>query len=233
MIKVKVYNEKGEVQKEVDLNPVIFGVKANPTLIHQVIVAMMNNQRNVYAHVKDRGEVRGGGIKPWRQKGTGRARHGSIRSPIWIGGGVTFGPSPNRNFSQKINKKMRRKALLMLLSDKVNDNNLVLIDKLEATEYKTKRFASMIKNLKLDGSLLIVNDKIDDKFIKSINNLPRTEIIEARNLNALAVAKYRKVLMSEAALEVLNTMNLGKLKSEKNIDGKVDVDKVDKKLRKL
>ena len=147
-LKYDMYSQAGEKIKQVDLEPAIFGVELNNTLIHQAAVAQMSNARKVLAHTKDRSEVRGGGKKPWRQKGTGRARHGSNRSPIWIGGGVTFGPTKDRNFSKKINKKMKSKALLMCLSDRVNDKNLVLIDQLTIKDNKTKEFVNIIKNLK-------------------------------------------------------------------------------------
>jgi len=146
-IKLNVYNQQSELIGEMDLNPKIFNVKANPALVHQAVVAQMANERQVLAHTKGRGEVRGGGRKPWQQKGTGRARHGSIRSPIWRGGGVTFGPTKERNFKQKINQKMKQKALLAVLSDKVANKKLVVLDKLELTEYKTKKFDQIISGL--------------------------------------------------------------------------------------
>ena len=144
----KVHNQIGEVVKEVKLNPTVFEVKINEPLIHQVAVAQLANARVAIAHTKNKGEVRGGGKKPWRQKGTGRARHGSIRSPLWKGGGVTFGPRNTRNFSQKINKKMKKAALFSCLSDKAKQKTLMLLDKLELTETKTKEFAKIILNLK-------------------------------------------------------------------------------------
>jgi len=146
-IAIKIYNQKAEAVGEMKLSDKVFAVKASQALVHQAMVTQMANQRQVLAHTKDRSEVRGGGKKPWRQKGTGRARAGSIRSPIWKGGGVTFGPTKDRNFSKKINKKMRQKAMLMVLSDRVINNNLVILDKLEMEEYKTKKFDEMLKNL--------------------------------------------------------------------------------------
>ncbi|MCK4554466.1 50S ribosomal protein L4, partial [Candidatus Parcubacteria bacterium] len=116
-ISVKIYNQKAEAVGDIKLSDKVFGVKANEPLVHQAMVAQMSNERQVLAHTKDRSEVRGGGRKPWKQKGTGRARAGSIRSPIWKGGGVTFGPRKDRNFSKNINKKMKQNAMLMVLSD--------------------------------------------------------------------------------------------------------------------
>ena len=147
IMKYPVYNTSGEEVKQAELNPAIFGVKVKKELVHQVAMAQMNNARPVLAHTKDRSEVRGGGRKPWKQKGTGRARHGSTRSPLWAGGGVTFGPTKDRNFTQKINKKMKRKALFMCLSDRVKDSNLILLDKLELAAAKTREMDKLLRNL--------------------------------------------------------------------------------------
>ncbi len=149
MAKATVYNQMGEKVKEVDLNPKVFGLEIKPELIQQAVVSQQANQRQNLAHTKDRGEVRGGGRKPWRQKGTGRARHGSIRSPLWRGGGITFGPTKNQNYSLKINKKAKRKAILMSLSDKATNQKIILLDKLELEEAKTKKFFKILLNLKL------------------------------------------------------------------------------------
>lgn len=151
-IKIKVYNQNAEAAGEIELSPKVFGMKVNNDLVHQAVVAQMANERQVIAHTKDRSEVRGGGKKPWRQKGTGRARHGSSRSPIWIGGGVTFGPRNDRNFKKRINKKMKQNAMLMVLSDKAAGNNFIILDKLEATEYKTKIFNKIISGF--EGKVL-------------------------------------------------------------------------------
>jgi len=148
-MKATVYNIKGVEVKEVDLDPAIFSVKVKPELVQQAVVVSQANKRQVLAHAKDRSEVAGGGRKPWRQKGTGRARHGSNRSPIWRGGGITFGPTRSRNFSLKINKKAKRKALLMSLSDKAANGKIILLDKLELEEAKTKKFFEILRNLKL------------------------------------------------------------------------------------
>ena len=144
-IKIKLYNQKAEEVGEERLDEAIFGVKVNPVLVHQAVIAQKANSRSVLAHTKDRSQVRGGGRKPWRQKGTGRARAGSTRSPIWIGGGVTFGPIKARNFSQKINKKMKQKALLMALSDRVKHEKMVLVDKIKIDKIKTKKMAGILK----------------------------------------------------------------------------------------
>ena len=147
MIKIPVYNEEGKVIGQEKLDPEIFGLESKPDLIHQTVVSLMANQRHPFAHTKARSEVRGGGKKPWRQKGTGRARAGTIRSPLWKGGGVTFGPDKNRNYSQKINRKIKRQVLLMCLSDKVKEERLYVLDKLEMPEIKTKKFVQILFKL--------------------------------------------------------------------------------------
>ncbi len=147
-IKYDFYAQDGKPLGQLELKADIFAVQPNPTLIHQAVITQLANARKVIAHTKDRSEVSGGGRKPWRQKGTGRARHGSIRSPLWIGGGVTFGPTKERNFSQKINKKMKRKAIFMALTDRLQNNQLIILDKLELKESKTKEFVELVKNLK-------------------------------------------------------------------------------------
>ena len=146
-IKIPIYNQKAEESGGHELSDKIFGAKINEGLIHQAVVAQMGNERQVLAHTKDRSEVRGGGKKPWKQKGTGRARAGSSRSPIWIGGGVTFGPLKTRNFSKKINKKMKQAALFGVLSDKVLSKNFVILDKFEIKEYNTEKFNNILEKL--------------------------------------------------------------------------------------
>lgn len=204
MQKVKVYNMKGEVTGEENLDPDIFGVETKVGLIHQAVLAQMANRRQILAHTKNRGEVRGGGIKPWRQKGTGRARQGSIRSPLWVGGGVVFGPTKNRNFKQKINKKMRRKALLMCLSDRARDEKIVIIDKLEMDSFKTKKFLEVLNTLpnKEKKTLLVLvgNDK---KIVKSAANLPYVKTIEARGLNTADVLNYDYLMIPVESLRAM------------------------------
>ena len=136
-MKTDLYNQAGEIINQVELPDQVFGLKINSDLLYQAVMAQLGNSRQVLAHTKGRSEVRGGGKKPWRQKGTGRARHGSIRSPIWKGGGVTFGPTKERNFSKTINKKMKRKALFMALSSKVTDQQLMVFDHLSIEKPKT------------------------------------------------------------------------------------------------
>ena len=220
-ISIKIYNQEAESIGELKLADKVFGVKASEALVHQAICAQMGNERQVLAHTKDRSEVRGGGKKPWRQKGTGRARAGSSRSPIWIGGGVTFGPRKDRNFKKDINRKMKQKAMLIVLSDRVRNNNLAVLDKLEIAEFKTKAFDAILEKLegrlasktarrsedkeqknkktkKQRRSILIINDKKDDKAKYSGRNLAGVKIINLNNINILDLLKYRNVVLTKA-----------------------------------
>jgi len=210
-LKVKVYNQQAEAIGEMELSPKVFGVKANAALVHQAVVTQMANERKVIAHTKDRSEVRGGGRKPWKQKGTGRARAGSSRSPIWIGGGVTFGPRNDRNFKMRINKKMKRQALLMALSDKVANDCLVVLDKLEMQEFKTKVFKSIIEKLEKQAvkaenkkpSWLIMVDQADEKLNYSARNLTGVKLINLDNINLVDLLKYKDLLLTKATVEKL------------------------------
>ncbi len=196
-----VYNQKGEEVSKTDLPEEIFGLEVNNDLVHQAAVAQMANSRKAIAHTKDRSEKRGGGRKPWRQKGTGRARHGSIRSPIWKGGGVTFGPTKERVFSKKVNRKVKRKALCMVLSSKVKDKELVLIDNLEISEIKTKKMSQFIINLSekikkdLNKGMLIISSKKDEKISRVSRNIPRIKVIGADNLNILDILSHRYLMI--------------------------------------
>jgi large subunit ribosomal protein L4 len=208
-VKIKVYNQKAEGVGELELPSKIFGVKANSDLIHQAIVTQMANEREVLAHVKTRAEVRGGGKKPWKQKGTGRARAGSSRSPLWIGGGVIFGPRKDRNFSKKLNKKMKQKALLMSISDKIANDVVVVLDKFELAEIKTKAFNNIISAVEKNvlktnrRSMLLINDAKDDVVIRSGRNLKGLEIINIDNINILDVLKYKNLLLTESVIKKL------------------------------
>lgn len=205
MPSVNTYNMEGKKIGTATLPPEIFDVKMNTDLVHQAVVAQLANSRQKLAHTKDRGEVRGGGIKPWRQKGTGRARHGSIRSPIWRGGGVTFGPTKERIFKKKINKKMKRKALFMVLTSKVKDDELVLLDKLEIKEPKTKLMAKVLEKLleKKQKSALVVIPKKDENIIKANRNIPYIKILRADSLNVLDLLSFKYLLMPKEAIKVI------------------------------
>jgi len=206
-LKTQVYNQAAEVVKELELSVKVFGVKANNELLYQAVIAQQANQRQVLAHTKDRSEVRGGGKKPWKQKGTGRARVGSSRSPIWIGGGVTFGPTKDRNFKKKINQKMKQKAMFMALSDKLASQSLVVIDSLQLADFKTKKFNTIISSLEKKvwpqerRDLLIIDDLRDEKVKYSGRNLPNVKIINLENINLLDLLNYKKLLLTEGVVK--------------------------------
>lgn len=205
-IKVKVYNQSAAPIKDLELSAKIFGMKANADLLHQAVITQQANERQVLAHTKDRSEVRGGGKKPWKQKGTGRARVGSSRSPLWVGGGVTFGPTKDRNFSMKMNKKMRQKAIMMCLSDKIAQSSLVIIDTLKMEEFKTKQFNAMLAAFEKDvlpadrRSLLVINGEKDEKARYSGRNLKGVTIINPENINIVDLITSRQVLMTEEGI---------------------------------
>jgi len=203
MAKVKVYNLDGKEIEQMDLDPKIFEIQPNPALVHQVVEVQRANSRLKLAHTKTKGEVRGGGKKPWRQKGTGRARHGSIRSPLWIGGGITFGPRTEREFSKKINKKMRKKALFMSLSDKVKENNFIVVDNLTLPEIKTKKFYNILKKLPMKGasSTLVVLKAKDENINKSARNIKKIKTILADSLNVYDILKYNFLLIDKEGVK--------------------------------
>lgn len=204
MAEVKVYNWQGKDAGTMMVPDALFAVAANPNVIHDVIVAQDANSRVVLAHVKDRSEVSGGGKKPWKQKGTGRARHGSSRSPIWVGGGVTHGPQANRNFETKLNKKTKRAALAMVLSDKLQDGAFVAVEDFSFPEAKTKFAAAMRKALPgAEGSALLVLTKEDAVARRAMRNLPKTGVILAHSLNVRDAAKYRTIVASKAAIATM------------------------------
>lgn len=213
-MKVALYNQAGEGTGTVELPDRIFNIAPNPDLIHQAIVAQFGNSRQILAHTKGRGEVRGGGKKPWRQKGTGRARHGSIRSPIWKGGGVAFGPTKERNFSRKINKSAKQKALFMVLSAKVKDKKFLVLDDLKFEKGKTKeagRFFDAISS-KFDGykkekkkrdSVLLVTGNDNSDIRKATRNLPFAGSIGAKSLNVVDILSYKYLLILKNTISVI------------------------------
>lgn len=202
-----VFDQSGKEVSSINLPTEIFGVKINTDLISQAIAAQMANARRSIAHSKDRSEVRGGGKKPWRQKGTGRARHASIRSPLWRGGGVTFGPRKERNFSVKINKKMKRQALLMVLSGKARDKELVILDDLKLEQAKTKIMAEMIKKINLGAKkdlfkgAMIVLSKKDELAERAIRNLPKILTMGVGSLNVVDLLSVKYLVMTKNAVE--------------------------------
>lgn len=201
---IEVYNQVGEKIGTTRLSAKIFGIKPKPELIHQVVVAMQANLRKPLAHTKTRGEVRGGGRKPWRQKGTGRARAGSIRSPIWRGGGIVFGPRKERSYKKKINRKVRKLALKMVLSDKFSNKKIIVLDKLELPEIKTKKIEEIFKKLpnKKEKTLLALEKK-DEKIFLSSRNVPYLKPTLANNLNLLDLLDYQYFLTTKSSIKKL------------------------------
>ncbi len=222
-MKTIIYNQKGEKVEEIDLPEEIFEVKMNNDLIHQVAVSQMANRRKNIAHTKDRGEVSGGGKKPWPQKHMGKARHGSIRSPLWRKGGITFGPRKEKNFKKTIPVKMKRKALFMAMSAKIKNNFLFILDKLKLDVPKTKLMAEIILNLKTKilnlsngkkGSVLLVFPEIDKKLILAARNLQEVKTIQAKDLNCLDVLSFKYLVMPKDSVKVIEE-TFGKTKNEK------------------
>ena len=214
-MKYPVFNQQGKEAGQVLLSKEIFDLKMEPDLVYQVVTSQLSNRRQILAKAKTRGEVSGGGRKPWRQKGTGRARHGSIRSPLWKGGGVTFGPTTNRNFKRKINKKMRRKALFIILSAKAKNKSLLVLDDLKIEEPKTKLMMVIVNKIKSilipekeakstkKESLLLVLSKKDNNIIKASRNIAGVETMLAKDLNGLDLLSFKYLVMPEGALSVI------------------------------
>ena len=202
-MKVNIYDKEGKEMAQTVLPKEIFGLEMNSVLVHQVAVAQSANRRQVIAHTKGRGDVRGGGIKPWRQKGTGRARHGSRRSPLWIGGGTTFGPTKERNFKETISRKMRRKALFIVLSAKAKDNSLFVLDDLMIESPKTKLIAQILNKLPIKGSCLIILPKKDEKLERAASNLKNTGIIGAKDLNVMDLLSYKYAVLPKEGIKVI------------------------------
>jgi large subunit ribosomal protein L4 len=215
-MKTPIYNIKGKEVDKIDLPGQIFELPWNRDLVHQVVTTMMTNARQPIAHTKNRGEVRGGGKKPWKQKGTGRARHGSNRSPIWIGGGVTFGPRNEKDYARKINKKVKAKALATILSRKFKDNEIIFIDSLDLNEPKAKEAKNRISSLatiagfeklatKRKNTALISISKKDNNIKKSFSNFGNFMTEEVRNINPVDLMNYKYVVFvnPEETIKVL------------------------------
>ncbi|MDD5040350.1 MAG: 50S ribosomal protein L4 [Patescibacteria group bacterium] len=206
MSNAALYSQDGKKIREITLEPKLFDVPVRPVVVQQVVKAQLANRRQPIAHAKDRSEVRGGGKKPWRQKGTGRARHGSIRSPLWKGGGVTFGPSNERNFSMKVNKKARRTALLMSLSDKAARKRIIVLDKLSLPKIKTSALQAILNKLPIKRTALLVIPKNDSVIIKSARNIPSVYLISADSLNVYDVLRHDYLVVLEQSLAVMIKM---------------------------
>ena len=206
-MKVKVYNIEGKETGEMNLSDRIFGVKVKPEVVHGVFTAQNNNQREPWADTKNRGEVSGGGKKPWPQKGTGRARHGSIRSPIWKGGGVAFGPLSIRNYKEKINKKTKRLALKMCLSDRVQNNALLVVEDFNFSEPKTKVFVNLLKALPVKAkSFLLLTPGKNETVLRMTKNLKSVKTVRAEDISVMDLLSKAMVLTSKAGVEKLETV---------------------------
>ena len=202
-MKTKVYNLEGKSVSDIELNETVFGLKANNDLVHQVFVALMANKRQVLADTKTRGERAGSGIKPWKQKGTGRARIGSVRAPHWKKGGVAFGPTSDRNFKKKINKKMNIKAILTVLSGKLKDGEIKIIEKFDFKENKTKEMSQALKNLEIKGKALLGFSEKERKFMLASRNLKSIKNIFIGQLNVLDMLNNKNLIISKESVEYL------------------------------
>lgn len=203
MAKAKVYNLEGKETGSIELADAVFGLPENNDLVHQVYVSLTANQRQVLADTKNRGERSGSGIKPWAQKGTGRARVGSLRTPTWRGGGIAFGPRSDRNFKKKINRKMNAKAIALVLSGKLKDEELVVVDKLDFKEKKTKKMAEALKKLNLKGKVLMAFADAEKEMELASRNLVKVTNISLRQLNVLDMLNNKNLVLSKDAVKFL------------------------------
>jgi large subunit ribosomal protein L4 len=196
---VALYNISGAQVGEIELSETVFGIEPNTHVLHEAVVMQQASLRQGTHKVKTRAEVRGGGRKPWKQKGTGRARQGSIRSPQWKGGGVVFGPTP-RSYGYKLPKKVRRLAIKSALSSKVLDNSVIVLDQLSLAQPKTKEFAAILKNLNVVSKTLVVTSSFDDNVALSTRNIPGVKFLTAEGLNVLDVMVYDKLIITKDAV---------------------------------
>ena len=202
MPKVTLYKQDGSTAGEVELNEAVFGIEPNESVIFDAVIMQRASLRQGTHAVKNRSAVRGGGRKPWRQKGTGRARQGSTRSPQWVGGGVVFGPTP-RSYSYKLPRKVRRLALHSVLSQKVQENNLVVVDALNFHAPKTKEFKAVLAGLNVSEKTLLILEGDNANTYLSARNIPNVKVIDDYNVNVLDVVTYDKVIITKAALSTV------------------------------
>lgn len=201
MAKVSVYNMEGNEVGSMELSDAVFGAKISEHLVHMAVVQYLANKRQGTQKAKTRAEVRGGGRKPWKQKGTGHARQGSIRAPQWKGGGVVFAPTP-RDYSFKMNKKEKRAALKSVLTSKVNDSKFIVLDELKLDEIKTKRFVEILNNLKVQKALVVLNDT-DQNVILSARNVPKVKTAQTNTINVYDILKYDTVVITKDAVATI------------------------------
>src|SRR5690606_30112400 len=200
MPKVSLYNQTGSTIGEIELNDSVFGIEPNKTVVFDAVIMQRASLRQGTHKTKIRSEVAGGGRKPWRQKGTGRARQGSIRSPQWRGGGTVFGPTP-RSYAYKLPKKVRRLAIKSALSTKVIDNEMIVLDQLSLEAPKTKEFIAILNNLKVDGKALVVSAGMEDNIMLSSRNIPGIKYVAADGINVLDVLSYDKLIITKEAVQ--------------------------------
>jgi len=200
MPKVTLFNQTGSQVGDIELNESIFGIEPNNHVLFEAIIMQRASLRQGTHKVKNRSEVAGGGRKPWKQKGTGRARKGSIRSPQWRGGGVVFGPTP-RSYAYKLPKKVRRLAIKSALSAKALEENILVLESLSFEAPKTKEFVAVLKNLSVDTKTLVVTDGLDEKVALSARNIPGVTVVEADGLNVLDVVSHNKLILTKSAVE--------------------------------
>lgn len=227
-METKIYNQEGKEAGKINLSESVFNVSWNADLIHQVVVGMQANARVAIAHTKMRGEVRGGGKKPWKQKGTGRARHGSSRSPIWRGGGVAFGPRNDRNFAKKINRKMRTKALYSVLTRKFKEGEILFVDTLSFDAPKTALAKKVLMSLatikgfealnakKYNTAYIALAEK-DMNIQKSFSNFKNVRVSETRNLNPVEALRYKYIIMTSPKESMQELENRSKVSTEKEV----------------
>jgi large subunit ribosomal protein L4 len=208
MSNITIHNISGQAVGEIALKDEIFAIRPNTAVLHEKVLAQLANRRSGTASTKTRAFVRGGGAKPWRQKGTGRARVGSNRSPLWVGGAVLFGPLP-RSYRQSFNKTKTELALKSALATRAKDKAIMVLDNLDFPEIKTKQVLALLKTLKVDGSVLFITDKVDEKTEKSVRNLRGTKLINVNNINVIDLLKYDTLIFGQAALEKIQ-VQLGK-----------------------
>ncbi len=225
-MQTKVYNQKGEETGTIELNSKVFEAPIKSALVHQTVTSLLSSRRNVVASTKTKGEVRGGGKKPHQQKGTGRARAGSIRSPLWRGGGITFGPRSNRNFDRKINKKEKILTLFSVLSDKAVSGQLVIMDDLALSAPKTREFAARLKDLhakipQLGRSLVIIISEKQKPLVRAGRNLQNVTIVSANSLNILQLLSAQGVVVMQDALPIIEQNYLKKPSVAKAKEGQV------------
>ena len=203
MSKISVFDMTGKKVADTELNDAVFGIEPNKSVMHAMVVNYLANQRHGTQSTLTRTEVRGGGRKPWRQKGTGHARQGSIRAPQWVHGGIALGPKP-RDYSYSLNKKERRLGMKSALSSKVIDENLVVVDAIKADEFKTKTIVEMLKALNVEGKALIVTAETDAKIVKSAGNIPGVKTATVNTLNVYDILNYDKFIVASDAVTTLD-----------------------------